>query len=586
MTWRSKTAVSLGIVATTALSLIGASWASARAAATYPRSQSLITSGSQWGNIAGTNPYTSNHVVGLVGLAEETLLRYDPLKDRYINWLARSAEFTGAKTFVVAVRPGVYWSNGKRFTGRDVAFNFRLGRFDTAPWHNLYLNLRSIKVTGNVVTFRFKTTPDYAQWQTLLCNLPMINPGQAATIRDAESLLTFSPADPIGTGPYELALAGFDPTTQVVWKKKANWWAARQHLSPSPAPKYVIDLVNTDSTNALSGLLTGIEDLNNNYLPGIQDLVKSGKARTFYPKAPYDLAADTAWLAPNVTHKPLNDKAFRRALATSINRKEIASADYGNLVEPANATGLLNVWSKWINKSQLKSLGFKYSTANARKILVGAGYKLGDDGYFNNPDGSKIDLSIIVPENVTVWENAEQMIVNSAKAAGIRITINVVDESTWTTDRQTGQFDLAIESPYQLSDNPWTYFDGLFHLPIVTTGAGQTFANTSRYRNKTAWRLVQKLDHTPLPNLSARKSIMSRLEKIVLTDIPSIPLWYDGVWAQTQSKYWTNWPSSTSRRRYYPCMGNGYLQLTGIDMITHLKPVKSQPAASTATKKS
>ena len=561
------------------MSLMAANWAGAQGKAKYPRSQSLISSGSQWGAIVGTNPYgtnpyTGNYAVGLIGLVEETLLRYDPLKDTYINWLAKSAKFTGAKTFVVKVRPGISWSNGQKFAGRDVAFNFTLGRFATAAWHNLYINLKLIKVKGNTVTFKFKGTPNYAQWQNLLYNLPMINPGQAATIRSPESLMTFSPNDPIGTGPYEMAIEGFDPTTRVVWKKKPLWWAAKQRISPSPAPKYIIDLVNTPNTNALSGLLTGIEDLNNNYLPGIQDLVKSGKAQTYFPKAPHNLAADTAWLVPNVTRKPLNDKAFRKALATSINIKQIVDDDYGNLVLPANATGLLNIWSKWVNKSQLRSLGFKYSTANARKILTGAGYKLGSDGFFNNLDGSNINLSIIVPENWSVWETAERMIVNSAKAAGIRITISVVDESTWTSNRQTGQFDLAIESPYQLSDNPWTYFNALFHLPIITTGTGQTFANTSRYRNKTAWSLVQKLDHTPLGNISARKSIMSKLEKITMTDFPSIPLWYDGVWAQTQSKYWTSWPSSTTSRKYVPCMNRGYLQMTGIDMITHIKKAK------------
>jgi hypothetical protein len=38
-----------------------------------------------------------------------------------------------------------------------------------------------------------------------------------------------------------------------------------------------------------------------------------------------------------------------------------------------------------------------------------------------------------------------------------------------------------------------------------------------------------------------------------------------------QSKYWTKWPSSTSKRNY-PCMLRGYLQMTGIDMLTHIKP--------------
>ena len=66
-------------------------------AKSYPRGSTLITSGTQWGNIAGMNPYVGNYAAGMVGLVNETLLRYDPLKDTYINWLATSAKWTGAE---------------------------------------------------------------------------------------------------------------------------------------------------------------------------------------------------------------------------------------------------------------------------------------------------------------------------------------------------------------------------------------------------------------------------------------------------------------------------------------------------------
>ena len=51
------------------------------------------------------------------------------------------------------------------------------------------------------------------------------------------------------------------------------------------------------------------------------------------------LSANTAWLVPNTTKKPLNDKVFRRALATSININQIVTADYGNIVSKADPTG-------------------------------------------------------------------------------------------------------------------------------------------------------------------------------------------------------------------------------------------------------
>ncbi len=113
------------------------------------------------------------------------------------------------------------------------------------------------------------------------------------------------------------------------------------------------------------------------------------------------------------------------------------------------------------------------------------------------------------------------------------------------------------------------------HLPPADHhhGAGQTFANYGRYNNPTAWADVQKLDQTPPTDVKGRKKLINALEKIELTQVPIIPLWYNGLWSQSQSTYWTNWPSSTKKGMHFiPCMWAGYLNMTGIDMITHLKP--------------
>jgi peptide/nickel transport system substrate-binding protein len=577
-TWRTATAV-LGVVALVIAVSATAGGAGARPTAdagsfaSFPRSQTLITSGTQWGNIAGTNPYVGNYAAGMVGLVNETLLRFDPLKDRYINWLAKSATWTGPRQFTIAVRPGVKWADGKRLTGADVAFNLNLTRFKTSPWNNLYLNVRApIVVHGNRIVVNFKTTPNYVQWQNAMWNIPMISPAQARnSITNAASLTTYSPGNPIGTGPYKMDAKGYDPTTRVVYVKKAHWWAADQHVSPSPKPKYIIDLVNTSNTNSLSAVLAGVEDLNNNYLPGVESLVNQGKVSTYYKQAPYMQSANTAWLEPNTTHKPLNDAVFRKALASAIDVNKIVREDYHNLVLPSSPTGLLPTWNKYVDTASVKANGTKFNTADAVSMLTKAGYTKDGSGYFKNKDGSKIDLEIAVPQGWSDWEAARDMIVASAKDAGIRITAKVKDFNTWQTDRNTGNFDLVVDNNYQISDNPYTYWNGIYHLPILTTGTGQTNFNFQRYSNPSAWSLVQRLDKTPLTNTSAIKEINSKLQTILMQDQPMIPLWYNGVWAQFTSKYWTNWPAAGTSRQYIPAMWRGYMQMTGIDMITHLK---------------
>ena len=131
------------------------------------------------------NPYVGNNAAGMIGLVNETLLRYDPLANKYINWLAQSAKWTGAKQYTIVVRPNVKWSDGKTFTGSDVAFNVNLARFNTSAWNNLWLNLKMpIAVNGNKVVFNFKGTPNYVQWQNMIWNMPMISPTQGKVDQD------------------------------------------------------------------------------------------------------------------------------------------------------------------------------------------------------------------------------------------------------------------------------------------------------------------------------------------------------------------------------------------------------------------
>ncbi len=578
----------------------------------YPREQTLVTAGNQWGNIAGFNPFFENHAMGTVGLCYETLLRYDPLKDRYINWLAKSAKFTGKKTFVVVIRDRITWANGTPFTPRDVAWTLKLGRFESAPWHELYANVKSIKtakskvrvkvkvkagVKGNTknrikirtkqvrnkVVVEFRDIPSYSRWQTLVWNLPIVSRREGSRrIRDAQSLESFDPSKraggkltaPIGTGPYTLDLDGFDATARVVWKKKA-WWAAKQKLSPSPRPKYVID-VSTSGVSATAGLLSGATDLDDRYLDDLGAMVSQGQVGSFFRAAPYHLSAGTTWLTPNTKRMPLDDPAFRRALATSINTKAIVDDVYRGQALRADATGLLPTWAKWI--SDEVKIAFSYSVPSARSMLATAGYKdLDGDGFVENKDGSRIDLAIQVPQGWSDWAAARDLIVGDAAAVGIRLHKLDEEYALHRKRRNEGDFDLILDNSYRLSDDPWTYFDGNFRLPLGSGASGQTDANFQRYENPAAWRLVQQLEKTPLSRQARRKDLMNQLEEIFLREMPNIPLWYNGMWSQWVSRYWTNWPSADTSREYTSWMYPGYWQMTTIDALSHLKPAQSPP---------
>ena len=101
-----------------------------------------------------------------------------------------------------------------------------------------------------------------------------------------------------------------------------------------------------------------------------------------------------------------------------------------------------------------------------------------------------------------------------------------------------------INNDKQLGPTPYTYYDYLFHLPVADT---QTFANYSRFTaaGPKPWALTLALNKVNPANVAAAKAIHSKIQKFILEDLPAIPLWYNGMWSQYNTTYWTNFPSST-----------------------------------------
>lgn len=537
----------------------------------FPRNETLYTGGKQWGPVSNWNPFmTGNYATGTLGLVYETLFLYDPLTDKFMPWLAESGQWSDKQTYVVKVRQGMTWSDGQPLTADDVKFTFELGKTATLNFSSVWDWLDSIdKVDANTLQFNFKDAL-YQEWANNLYNVPIVPQHLWASL-DANTVSTGANENPVGSGAYKYQ--AYDQT-KMVWVRNDNWWAIKA-FGYSVAPKYIVDLVNTSNENSLGLVLQGQEDLNNNYLPGISNLIKGGYAlKTYYPDAPYHLAANTAWLDINLQKKPLDDVKFRRALAYSINVDDIVSRDYGNMVEAANPTGLLPVWEKYVDQNVVTKLGFKYDPEMAKKILADAGYKdANGDGLVEAPDGSEIALKIIVPNGWSDWMAAIQIISNSAKAVGINVTPDYPDFNGYLDARLKGTFDLAIDNQAQISNTPWSYYHFIFYdklADIATTQGG----NYGRYDNQTAFDLVTQLDKVPVDDLAGMNAIISQLQTIQLTDLPIIPLWYNGAWAQFSSTYWTNWPGSADDLSHnFPVTWNGYWNMTSILMLTDLKPV-------------
>jgi peptide/nickel transport system substrate-binding protein len=526
-------------------------------------------SGNQWSPNNDLNPAKNwDYITGLVGFAYETPFRYDPLKDKFIPWLATGGTWTSKTTYSMTIRKGVKWTDGQALKPSDVKYSFDLAKISTHPQRPLWADtgLSSTKVSGQNVIFAFKGVPGYQQFDFYRFNVAIVP--QHIFKKYSQTDITTGNLEKgkiVGTGPY-IYQSGVGAQSQtVVWRKNQNWWA-RKALGLNPRPKYIVDIHNASNAAALANFRAGNIDLFNNFAP---KAAITSSVKTYFAKAPYHLGANTTWLFPNTTRKPMNDRIFRRALAFSINMNQIVDKAYQGLVQKASPTGLLPIWSKWVDKGAVEQLGFSYNAQRAKSILAANGYKdRNGDGFVENKDGSEIDLKIICPNGWSDWMTAIQIIANSAKAVGIKVTPSYPEYATLVDDRGHARYDLLLGNDRQYSNTPWTYYQYIFQLPVLEN---QTNTNYERYVSQAAWTMTKALDKIPSGNTSAYKLQMSRLQRAFMRDLPAIPLWYNGMWAMFNTKYWTNWPADGARE-YTPASWRNYWQMTSIDMLTHLRP--------------
>ncbi len=537
----------------------------------YKRNETLYTSGAAWGPPSDWNPFitwSKANTSGTIGLVYETLFLYDPLADKMIPWLAESGTWSDANTYDLKLRQGITWSDGQPLTAADVVFTFELGKYAGIWFNPMWKWLNSATALSDYeVQFKF-TNPLYQEWDNNLYNIAIV-PKHLWEGRTEEEVTSGANENPIGSGAYLYETHSED---RNVWVRNENWWATKL-LNLKPAPKRIVDIRFSSNNVALGAVIKGEVDLSNNFLPGIATLAEKGYVQTYFAGPPYMLSANTAVLFLNTTKKPMDDPAFRKALAFAINTPDIVNVAYANLVKAANPTGLLPSLEKYVDQDVVARLGFSYDPAKAKKILADAGYKdVNGDGFVEAPDGSAIALKVTCPFGWTDWMEAIRIIATSAQAAGINIQDETPDYGAWNTALTTGTFDMTLNNWAGMSNTPWTLYNLLFRHPIVEVmGSG----NFGRYDNQQIFDLVDQLAATPSSDEAGMKAICSKIQELMLTEMPVIPLWYNGLWAQYSNLVWTNWPTEAADTpNTLPSTWSGYWQMGGLLTLTTLKPVE------------
>lgn len=546
----------------------------------YPRNETLYTSGTQWGPPSSWNPWNGGgYAMGTIGLVYETLYIYDPLADKFTPWLAaEDMNWTDDTTLEIKLRDGLTWQDGSAMTADDVVFTYGLadpnGKYKVGlNFTGLWSFLDSIEKVDNLtVDFKFKANPAYQEVGFYLWQTPIV-PAAIWSTLSVEDITGGANEAAIGSGPYKFE--SHDQDRQVLVRNDA-WWG--NDVFGVPAPKRIVDIVNGSNNVALGMVLQGGLDLSNNFLPGVASLVAGGYGvQTYYPEAPYMLSANVAALIINEQVKPLDDVEFRKALAYAIDLNDIVQNAYTGIVKAADPTGLLPIWDKYIDKDMVAKYGWSYDPEKAKSILAAAGYKdVNGDGFVEDKEGKPIALVVTCPSGWTDWMASIQIISKNAQAVGVNITPEYPDYGPWRDAQLKGTFQLSLQNESQMSSTPWSYYKWVFQNPIANIATAQ-YGNYGRYENATAFDLVNQLDQVKVGDDAAMKAIASKLQEITMTEFPTIPLWYNGLWSQVSNAVWTNWPSSAEDANHYlPATWRGYWNMSGIQMLLDLKPVPTE----------
>lgn len=537
---------------------------------TYPRNESIICSGSAWGPPSDWNPVTNwSYATGTIGLCYETLFLFNPLTGELMPNLAEYGRWTeGGTVYEVKLREGLTWQDGAAITAEDVKFTFELGQLYAAvPYSPMWDFLDDITVVGDLYLYFAFTDPAYQEWDNNMYSIAIV-PKRLWDYRTEQEITAGANPNPVGSGAYRYEAHSQD---RMIWVRNDEWWGL--DVWGQPTPKYVIDIKNSSNNVALGELILGELDWSNNFLPGIASLLGAyGNLHTYFADAPYMLPANTAILFLNLIKKPMDDVEFRKAVAFAIKTDDIVNYAYANLVLPAGPTGLAGVYDQLIDQGVVAQYGFSYDPARSLAILAAAGYvDVDGDGFVEAPDGSEIDLSIIVPFGWTDWMESIRVIATSLQAVGIDAEVEFPDFGGYQDQLQGGTFDMAINNfGSQVTNTVWTYYSWLCRdtiLPQMTSG------NFGRYQNQAVFDLIDQLDLTATDDLAGMKAIISQIQEHLLVDMPAIPLWYNGAWFQANTSVWTNYPSEDGPH-VFPITWNGWWQMGGLMTLINLEPAQ------------
>jgi peptide/nickel transport system substrate-binding protein len=548
--------------------------------------------GPQWGEPSSFNPLASNPdwpVKTPCNLLYENLLMYNATTGEMQPSLAQSFRKT-VDGIEISLDPRARWSDGKPLTADDVVYTFNLGKQHksipiASAW--AYLALVTKGSLEQAVATTQTATPQVAEpsaaederrvsfvftkaernplfildalQETRIIAKHIIEPIFEKLDHDQNEFLELEfDEDPVVSGPYRLHSYSSE---KIALERRDDYWGNEAlHGGKRAAPKYVVHPVYKSNDHYSVALQQGRLDLSSNFVPRIWLKRKKG-VRAWFDEPPFFIANSMPMMLFNVSRGPLGDPAYRRAMAFSVNYKdiqELAVSGYSDPLQP----GLIIPFgpeAKYYSREDVAHYGAtRYAPEQARAELHKAGYQsvFDDEGNLveTRKDGKKVETVYIKsPTGWTDWESVVRIAVKGMRAAGIDARERFIDGSVFWQATATGDFDLIMNTPKPapLPSQPWSRFDAILTSRDWKPIGEKMYKNQGRFNDPTKAGYIARFDEllALIPQLTKEADLVAayrELNVLFMQQQPTLPMVYrPAAFYQISTKTWQGFPLST-----------------------------------------
>ncbi|MGH8794895.1 MAG: ABC transporter substrate-binding protein [Stackebrandtia sp.] len=465
-------------------------------------------------------------------------------------WMALEWEWSdNFKTLDMTIRDDAKWSDGKKLTADDVAFTLNLVR-DTPAFNHDAIPFVEAAADGDAVTVEFEESQFINQGKVLSI---MVLPAHLWSEVDDPS--TDVNADPVGSGPYKLK----SWTTQVVAvEPNDDYWGGKP---PVPEIRFTSYNDNNAQTTALAN---GDCQWSYVFMPDYQKVYIDKDPDNHHLWFPSGLGIHALWI--NHERKPFDNVALRQAMNSAVDRQMVHEQGESGLYPLVESlTGIPMPAGDSFISDDYADAKHVVDVEGAKQTLEDAGFSFEDDKLID-PDGDPVTMEMFVPSGWSDYLASLAIIADNLSAIGIEATVDSVEFDVWNDALATGEFDASLHWT-ATGATPWDIYANCMDSEQYKPIGENAVWNYGRFKNDEADQALKTYADTD--DEDERAEALGVLQRIMIDEVPIIPLVAGPIGAQFSTKQWVGWPDED-----YPYAMPQPTQPSISQIVMKLKPAK------------